>query len=80
MKSAHQKVLESKQYKKIMGIVKKYRFVWEREDALHKAGFTVDTYPMGSGGVGQVNIMADHVRIQIGYGVGKHNYAKAVRL
>lgn len=33
--------------------------------------------PMGSGGVGQVKLMQDGTaRIQMGYGIGRHNYAK----
>ena len=73
-------VKESATYKQIMQIVAANKTVSDRETELHKAGFTYNTFPMGSGGVGQVKIMADHIRVQIGYGVGKHNYATAVIL
>lgn len=71
-------VKESAVYKQIMQIVAENKTVSARETALHKAGFSYDTFPMGSGGVGQVKIMSDHIRIQVSYGVGKHNYATAV--
>lgn len=50
-------------------------FVSDRELALRDAGIEYDTFPMGSGGVGQIVEMADHYRIQVGY--GKSNYAIA---
>lgn len=58
-------------------IIYENRLVFDRELALQDAGIAHDTFPMGSGGVGQIVEMSDHYRIQIGYGVGKHNYAPA---
>ncbi len=52
--------------------------IQKRVDYLRSKGYSVNEYPMGSGGVGQVKVMSDHIRIQIGYGHGKHNYAYAV--
>lgn len=57
--------------------IRENRLVSDRESELHRAGIAYDTFPMGSGGVGQIKEMSDHYRIQIGYGVGKHNYATA---
>lgn len=74
------RVKESKQYKAILNIISSNRTKSERETALHKAGFDYATFPMGSGGVGQVRVMSDHVRVQASYGTGKHNYALAVIL
>lgn len=69
---------KSKDYKLIMQIVMKYNRVADREKDLQKKGYTVDIFPIGSGGVGQVKEMSDHFRIQVGYGAGKYNYAKVV--
>lgn len=73
-------VKESAAYKQIMQIVTANKTVSARETELHKAGFSYATFPMGSGGVGQIKEMKDHYRIQVGYGVGKHNYAVAAIL
>jgi len=35
---------------------------------------------MGSGGKGSIKFLEDQVRIQIGYGHGRHNYAKCVSI
>lgn len=52
-----------------------------RIEHLRNKGYTVAEYPMGSGGVGQYKQMADgSVRIQIGYGHGRYNYAYCVVL
>ena len=54
--------------------------VSDRAAALEAKGYKVNRVPMGSGGVGQTKVMSDHIRIQIGYGTGRHNYAQAVIL
>lgn len=58
-------------------------FIKDREDKLGVAlpadKYWFDDKPMGSGGVGQVKEMKDGtVRFQIGYGRGKHNYARVL--
>lgn len=48
---------------------------------LENMGFTIEEKAMGSGGVGQVRTMkSGEVRIQIGCGHSRHNYAKCVIL
>jgi hypothetical protein len=64
----------------IYKVIKENRFIWQREDALVKLGYNVEECRMGSGGVGQVRRVGDVVRVQIGYGHSKNNYAKAVIL
>lgn len=78
MEKQIKEVKERKVYKAAMQIVAQNRKVSDRESELNKKGIAYKTCPMGSGGVGQVKIMSDHIRIQVGYGVGKHNYATAV--
>lgn len=70
-------VTAQKQVDEIEKIIRENRLVSDRESQLHRAGIAYDTFPMGSGGVGQIKEMSDHYRVQVGYGVGKHNYATA---
>ena len=62
----------------INSIIAKYYFVKDRERELHKLGFKIEKLPMGSGGVGQVKHLQKESRLQIGYGVTRHNYASCV--
>ena len=59
-------------------IISKHRLVSDRVNELNEKGYIVNECAMGSGGVGQIKTLKDEVRIQIGYGHGKHNYAKCV--
>lgn len=68
------------EYEQIASVVKGYKRVAERVELLECLGFQVKEFPMGSGGVLQVKEMASTIRIQIGYGIGKHNYAQAVEI
>ncbi len=68
----------SKQITEITRIVKGNRLIVDRQDALIKLGYNVGERPMGSGGVGQMKKINNEVRIQIGYGHAKHNYAMCV--
>ena len=69
------------QYSEIKSVVESNRLVEDRVSKLTELGYNTEELPMGSGGVLQVKIMADgDVRIQIGYGKGKHNYAMCVVL
>lgn len=71
-KFSQKKVDEVKQ------IIAKHRLVADRETELHKKGFTVAEKAMGSGGTGQIKTLKNEIRMQIGYGHGKNNYAKCV--
>ena len=67
------------QIKEIKSVINSNRLVIDRIEVLAKLDYKVQHLPMGSGGVGQVKEMADGAtRIQIGYGVTRHNYAYAV--
>lgn len=70
----------SEHYKTIMKIVDAHRSIEGRETALREAGYKTTTAPMGSGGVRQVKEIKTKYRIQIGYGVGRHNYAPVVEI
>jgi len=64
----------------IYQVINSCKRVSERIESLESKGFIVDEKPMGSGGVGQVQQMADHYRVQISAGYGRNNYAKVVLL
>lgn len=70
----------TKSYKEVMSIVDQYRRVDDRIGDIEAQGYSIETLPMGSGGVGQVKEMSDHFRIQISYGTSRHNYAHAVKV
>ena len=65
----------------IKKVVKTTRLVSDRINQLQDLGFNVHELPMGPGGVLQQKKMKDgSVRVQIGYGHGKYNYAMTVIL
>ena len=72
MKFSQKKVDEVKK------IIAKHRLVADRENELHKKGFKVAEKAMGPGGTGQIKKLKSEIRMQIGYGHGKWNYAKCV--
>jgi len=72
MKFSQKKVDEVKK------IIAKHRLIADRENELRKKGFNVAKKPMGSGGTGQIKTLKSEIRMQIGYGSGRHNYAKCV--
>lgn len=74
-----QNIKETEQYKKVMAHTAA-RLVSDRVKALEKQGYKIGRFAMKAGGIGQVREMKDHYRIQIGYGVGRYNYAYAVVL
>ena len=67
-----------KRVNEVKSIISKHRSVSDRENELIKKGFRIKECSMGSGGVGQIKTLKNEVRMQIGYGHGKHNYAKCV--
>lgn len=73
MKTVYQELINQ-----ITEIVKKNRLVSDRIIKLKAAGFYLGRFYMGSGGVLQVKELKNEFRVQISYGVGKHNYAFAV--
>lgn len=82
MKTTEKTIKESREYKRIMKVVNSHRLVDDRVSALDKLGYCVNCLPMGTGGVGQVKVMTrlNEIRIQVGYSVGRHNYAMCVVL
>lgn len=69
------------QFKKIQEVVLSTRLVADRVAKLEKMGFNVAEYPMGTGGILQKKRMANsEIRVQIGYGHGRWNYAMCVTL
>lgn len=62
----------------VKSIISKHRLVSDRENELIKKGYTIKECPMGSGGTGQIKTLKGEIRMQIGYGHGKNNYAKCV--
>jgi len=63
---------------KVNKIIAKHRLVANRVRELKKKGFTVKEKSMGSGGTGQIKTLKNEIRMQIGYGHGKNNYAQCV--
>ena len=58
--------------------VTEHHYIADRKKTLQLKNYKVKRLPMGSGGTGQLVEMSDHYRVQIGYGVSRHNYAEAV--
>lgn len=67
-------------YKEVMSVVNAHKRVAKRKIELNQKGYYVSERRCGSGGVGQIIILKNEVRIQIGYGHGKNNYASCVIL
>ena len=53
-------------------------FIRNRVARLRELGYICEERPMGSGGVGSINETKKEIRIQIGYGHSKWNYAFCV--
>lgn len=80
MKTIEQ-IKASAEYKKVMEIVRTNRLCAKRNEALTKAGYTIEHRAMGSGGVGQVRpTKKGHYRVQVSYGKSEYNYAYTVTL
>jgi len=67
-----------KKVDEVKKIIAKHRLVADRENELRKKGFEVAEKAMGPGGTGQIKTLKSEIRMQIGYGHGKWNYAKCV--
>jgi hypothetical protein len=79
MKEAIRKQYAS-QIKEIEKIVKSNRLIDDRQDKLIKAGYQIAERSMGPGGVMNIKKVKNEVRVQIGYGHSKNNYAMCVIL
>ena len=65
------------QIESIKSAINSHHFVSQRIDELNSAGIETETAPMGSGGVGQIkSLQSGKLRVQVGHGTSKHNYAK----
>jgi hypothetical protein len=64
----------------IIEIVKNNRIVADRIKQLSDKGYQIVTRSMGTGGVLQEKRGRKCTYVQIGYGVGKYNYASAVKI
>jgi hypothetical protein len=62
----------------VKAIIAKHKLVSDRENELIKKGYTTMECPMGSGGTGQIKTLKNEIRMQIGYGHGRYNYATCV--
>jgi hypothetical protein len=60
---------------KIKKIISEERLIKNRVKRIEGLGVACEERPMGSGGVGQTKETKDEIRIQVGYGHGRHNYA-----
>lgn len=71
-----------KHYTDIMYMVKKVKLLSVRKSVLESLGYRVEEKRMGNGGVGQIHMLPKRreLRIQIGYGHGRYNYANCVVL
>ena len=69
------------QLAEIKNVVESSRLVDDRVNKLTELGYDTQEFPMGSGGVLQIRGMRDGtVRVQVGYGRGRYNYAMCVVL
>lgn len=71
-----------KHYTDIMYMVKKVKLLSVRKSVLESLGYKVEEKRMGNGGVGQIHMLPKRreLRIQVGYGHSKYNYADCVVL
>lgn len=71
-----------KHYTDIMYMVKKVKLLSVRKSVLESLGYRVEEKRMDNGGVGQIHVLPKRkeLRIQVGYGHGKYNYANCVVL
>ena len=67
-----------KKAEQVKEIISKHRLVADRVNDIKNKGFTIAEKPMGSGGTGQIKTLHSEIRMQIGYGHGRNNYAQCV--
>ena len=76
-KKANLKISQSA-LNEVKSIIAKHRLVSDRENELIKKGYLIIECSMGSGGTGQIKTLKSEIRMQIGYGHSRYNYAKCV--
>ena len=70
----------SKAYDRVVTIVTHNRSIADRVAEIKAIGADTETVVCGNGGVKQIVIKGDNVFVQIGAGVGRYNYAEAVKI
>ena len=70
----------SKAYNAIITIITHNRLITGRLAALKVTGVDSEEVACGNGGVSQIVIKGDNVFVQIAAGVGRYNYAEAVKI
>ena len=70
----------SKAYDKVVTIVTHNRSIADRVAEIETIGANTETVVCGAGGVKQIVIKGNDVFVQIAAGVGRYNYAEAVRI
>ena len=70
----------SKAYDRVVTIVTHNRLISDRVTEIKAIGADTETVVCGAGGVKQIVIKGNEVFVQIAAGVGRYNYAEAVRI
>lgn len=70
----------SKAYDRVVTIVTHNRLIADRIAEIKAIGADTETVVCGNGGVKQIIIKGNEVFVQIGAGVGRYNYAEAVKI
>ena len=72
--------ITKKEKREILNTINTHRLIKDRVSELEERGYLVKERRMGSGGVGQIIVVKNEIRMQIGYGHGIYNYAMCVIL
>ena len=72
--------VRSKAYDTVVTIVTHNRLLADRVAEINAIGASAETVVCGTGGVKQIVIKGDNVFVQIAAGVGRYNYAEAVKI
>lgn len=70
----------SKAYDRVVTIVTHNRSIADRVAEIKAIGSDIETVVCGNGGVKQIVIKGNEVFVQIAAGVGRYNYAEAVKI
>ena len=72
--------VRSKAYDRVVTIVTHNRSIADRVAEIKAIGADTETVVCDNGGVKQIFIKGNEVFVQISAGVGRHNYAEAVKI
>lgn len=72
--------LESKAHDRLVTIVTHNRLIVDRIAEIKAIGANTEMVACGNGGVKQIVIKGNEVFVQIAAGVGRYNYAEAVKI